>query len=141
MKKIITIIATAIFACACASLASAQIRKDVVITPDQAHLDASFKQFKKASKSNQIEILNYLVDCANEAYLDCKTIEDLYDVKEQMNVIKFYNSHAKQNSITIVNAIRKLDNKITQTEAAYKKAKVIDRGTATYYQDYGQELD
>ena len=57
-----------------------------------------------------------------------------------MNIIKFYNSHAKQNSITVTNAIRKLDHKITQTEAEYKKAKVIE-GTRTFYQDYGQELD
>lgn len=141
MKKIITILAAAVIACAFASESSAQLRKDVVITPEQSHLDASFKQFKKASKSNQLEILNYLVDCANEAYLECKKIEDLYDVKEQINVIKFYNSHAKQNSIAITNAIRKLDHKITQTEAEYKKTKVIERTTPTFYEDYGQELD
>lgn len=140
MKKIITILATAIVACMFASESFAQLRKDVVITPEQSHLDASFKQFKKANKTNQIEILNYLVDCANEAYLECKTIDDLYEVKEQMNIIKFYNSHAKQNSITVTNAIRKLDHKITQTEAEYKKAKVIEN-TRTFYQDYGQELD
>ena len=140
MKRIITIIATAIVACAFASESFAQLRKDVVITPDQAHLDASFKQFKKASKTNQIEILTYLVECANEAYLECKTIEDLYEVKEQVNVIKFYNGQAKQNSITITNSIRKLDHKITQTEAEYKKTKVIE-GTRTFYQNYGQEMD
>ena len=65
MKKIITILATAIVACMFASESFAQLRKDVVITPEQSHLDASFKQFKKANKTNQIEILNYLVDCAN----------------------------------------------------------------------------
>ena len=119
-------------------MASCATYNDVVVTYEQLPLDASFKQFKKATKTNQIEILNYLVTRANEEYLKCKTIDDLYNVKEGLNMIKFYNNEAKQKSISVTNAIRRLDNEITQTEAAYKKETVIE-SNRTIYQNKGQE--
>lgn len=114
-------------------------RNDVHIAYEQISTDASFKQFKKATKSNQIEILNFLVSRANEEYLECETMDDLYEVKEQLDIIKFYNNAAKQKSISVTNAIRKLDTQITQSEAAYKKEVWIE-GTRTQYQDRGQDL-
>ena len=119
-------------------MASCATYNDVVVTYEQLPLDASFKQFKKATKTNQIEILNYLVSRANEEYLKCKNIDDLYNVKEGLNMIKFYNNEAKQKSIAVTNAIRRLDNEITQTEAAYKKEIVIE-SNRTIYQNKGQE--
>ena len=53
-------------------------------------------------------------------------------------MIKFYNNEAKQKSIAVTNAIRRLDNEITQTEAAYKKETVIE-SNRTIYQNKGQE--
>ncbi len=119
-------------------MASCATYNDVVVTYEQLPLDASFKQFKKATKTNQIEILNYLVSRANEEYLKCKTIDDLYNVKEGLNMIKFYNNEAKQKSISVTNAIRKLDSEILQTEAIYKKESYVD-ASRTNYQNKGQE--
>ena len=119
-------------------MASCATYNDVVVTYEQLPLDASFKQFKKATKTNQIEILNYLVSRANEEYLKCKTIDDLYNVKEGLNMIKFYNNEAKQKSIAVTNAIRKLDSEILQTEAIYKKESYVD-ASRTNYQNKGQE--
>jgi len=136
MKRIIAIAIAALFIFA--GDANAQSRNDVIVPYEQLALDASFKQFQKASKANQIEILNYLVSRANEEYLKCKNIDDLYNVKEGLNMIKFYNNEAKQKSISVTNAIRRLDNEITQTEAAYKKETVIE-SNRTIYQNKGQE--
>ena len=119
-------------------MASCATYNDVVVTYEQLPLDASFKQFKKATKTNQIEILNYLVTRANEEYLKCKTIDDLYNVKEGLNMIKFYNNEAKQKSIAVTNAIRKLDSEILQTEAIYKNESYVD-ASRTNYQNKGQE--
>lgn len=140
MKRIITMVAISI-AALLISVDSAAMgpRNDVHIAYEQISTDASFKQFKKATKANQIEILNFLVSRANEEYLECETIDDLYEVKEQLNIIKFYNNAAKQKSISVTNAIRKLDTQITQAEADYKK-KVIIEGSRTEYRDQGQEL-
>ena len=119
-------------------MASCATYNDVVVTYEQLPLDASFKQFKKATKTNQIEILNYLVSRANEEYLKCKTIDDLYNVKEGLNMIKFYNNEAKQKSIAVTNAIRKLDSEILQTEAIYKNESYVD-ASRTNCQNKGQE--
>lgn len=119
-------------------MASCATYNDIVVTYEQLPLDASFKQFKKATKTNQIEILNYLVSRANEEYLKCKTIDDLYNVKESLNMIKFYNNEAKQKSIAVTNAIRKLDSEILQTEAIYKNESYVD-ASRTNYQNKGQE--
>jgi len=135
MKKIISVIALTLGILMVFDFdANAQLfsRKDVVVSYEHLSADASFKQFKKANKTNQIEILNSLIRRANEEYLKCKTIDDLYAVKEQLELIKFYNSEAKQKSITVTNDIRRLDNEITQTEAEFKGEKVIE-GTRDIY--------
>ena len=141
MKRIITMVAVAVATLFLSSCATAGVitRNDVHISYEQISTDASFKQFKKATKANQIEILNFLVSRANEEYLKCETIDDLYNVKEQLDIIKFYNNNAKQKSISVTNAIRKLDTQITQAEADYKKEVWIE-GTRTQYQDRGQDL-
>ena len=128
MKRIITMVAVAVATLFISSCATAGVitRNDVHISYEQISTDASFKQFKKATKANQIEILNFLVSRANEEYLKCETIDDLYNVKEQLDIIKFYNNNAKQKSISVTNAIRKLDTQITQAEADYKKEVVIE---------------
>ena len=131
MKRIITMVAVAVATLFISSCATAGVitRNDVHISYEQISTDASF---------NQIEILNFLVSRANEEYLKCETIDDLYNVKEQLDIIKFYNNNAKQKSISVTNAIRKLDTQITQAEADYKKEVVIE-GTRDYYRDHGQE--
>ena len=140
MKRIFSIIALFLGLLMILDSCASGRRKDVVISYEQLSADASFKQFKKATKTNQIENLTALVRRANEDYLKCQTIEDLYTVKEQLDLIKFYNDNADQKSITVTNEIRKLEHAITQTEAEFKGQKVIE-GSRSYYSDHGQETD
>lgn len=141
MKKIIILVFVAVVALSASCSAFAQFnRKDVHISYEQITTDASFKQFSKASKMNQIEILNFLLGEANEKYLECETIEQLYKVKEHLDIIAFYNNSAKQKSIAVTNSIRSLEHKILQTEAEYKKQVVINH-TMDNYVNKGQELD
>lgn len=140
MKRIISIVIV-IAACVLSFSAQAQSHKDVHISYEQIVTDASLKQFLKASKINQIEILNFLVDAANEAYLKCETIEELYEVKEKLAIIKHYNNSAKQSSMPVTHAIRVLDNKITRTEIEYKGGNIIIENSVSNYSNRGQELD
>ena len=139
MKRFISLAALAIGLLMIFDSCAIGRRKDVVIAYEQLNADASYKQFKKATKTNQIEILTALVRRANDEYLKCQTIDDLYAVKEQLDLIKFYNENADQKSITVTNDIRKLDNSITQSEAEFKGEKVIE-GSRTIYRDRGQEM-
>ena len=170
MKRFISLVALTIGLLMIFDSCAVGRRKDVVIAYEHLNADASFKQFKKATKTNQvavaqsagrkttrkaleysvkqfkkattpnqIEILSALVRRANYEYLKCQTIDDLYAVKEQLDLIKFYNENADQKSITVTNDIRKLDNSITQTEAEFKGEKVIE-GSRTIYRDRGQEM-
>lgn len=143
MKRIITIIVAIVAACAFSSNADAQIlqkRTNVYISYEMLTSDASFRQFDKARKDNQIEILNYLIAQAQKKYVECETIEQLYDVKEHLELIKLYNNSAKQKSISVTNSLRSLENKIIQTEAEYKKEVVIGTDKDTYeYKDDEKE--
>lgn len=142
MKKFISVVAFVIASfLVFDSCASAQIgrKKDVVIVYEQLSLDASFKQFKKATKACQLENLNNLMARANEEYYKCKTIEDVYKLRDQLELIKFYNNNADQKSISVTNAIVTLDRKIVDVEAAYKEEKVIHLGGREYYSGRGQD--
>ena len=138
MKKIVTIIALAFGLMTAYSLdANAQLfdfgRKDVVISYEHLSADASFKQFRQANKSTQTDILNALLRRANEEYRKCETLDDLYEVKEQIELIKYYHNHgSRRKSISIENDINKLMNTIEQTEAEFKGATII-RGDRTQY--------
>lgn len=144
MKK--TIIAVVIFFVgiltfdSCAS--SWGIRKDVFISYDQLGTDAAYKQFRKANKQNQAEILNNLVDQCENEYKHCESVDDLYEVKENLEIIKFWISNADQKYIAITKRIRTLDRNLDDTIAEVKKQTVIQmQGGAIGYGSYGQELD
>lgn len=131
MKKIFMALVAALMLCGCSAYANAGWggRRDVVLQYEDIGQDAAYRQFDKASWHNQREILLSLVNDAKEAYLNCKTIEDIYEVKDKIAIIKYYNSKAKSKakSISVTNELKVLDRKITQTEAEYKKAKVITK--------------
>lgn len=139
MKRFIAIIIAAVAMFAFTESAAAQSRNDVVLSYDQITMDASFNQFMEATAQNQTEILNYLISCAREAYYKCKTIEDLYEVKEQLDIISFYNDNAYTKSISVTSGIRKLRNEIIQTEAEYKNTVVIQTEKKHSYENKGQE--
>ena len=124
------------------SCASGWGSKDVFISYDQLGTDAAYKQFRKANKQNQAEILTNLVDQAENEYKHCESIDDLYDVKENLEIIKFWINRADQKFIAITKRIRTLDRNIDDTIAEVKKQTVIQvQGSNTGYSGYGQELD
>ena len=141
MKRIVTLMIVGLFMFGFSAHASG-FRKDVVIAWDQLGLDASFKQFKKANKINQQEILTALLARANEEYYKCKSIEEIYDLRDKLQIIRFYNERAKQEFITVTNGINKLNRKLIDVEAKYKKTHVIlNSRDADNYSGWGQELD
>lgn len=124
------------------SCGAARGRKDVVITYEQLGTDAAYKQFRKADKQNQSEILTYLMDQSEKKYKECETVEDLYDVKENLEIIKFWINRADQKFISITKRIRSLDRNIDETIAEVKKQTVIQvQGSQTGYSGYGQEMN
>ena len=141
MKKIIA--ALFIAAMCLVSLDSCgSSRKDVFISYDQLGTDAAYKQFRKADKQNQAEILTNLVDQAEKEYKNCTSIEDLYEVKDNLEIIKFWLNRADQKFIAITKRIRALDRNIDDTIAEVRKQTVIQmQGSNTGYSGYGQELD
>ena len=144
MKKIaIFLIATLVGLLAFDSCGVARGRKDVVISYDQLGTDAAYKQFRKASKENQSEILISLVDKAEDAYKHSETLDDLYDVRENLEIIKFWINRADQKFIAITRRIRILDRNINDTINEVKNQAVIQvqSGGSTNYSGYGQELD
>lgn len=143
MKKIaIALMLSIIGVIALESCGAARGRKDVVITYEQLGTDAAYKQFRKADKQNQSEILTYLMDQAEKKYKECETVEDLYDVKENLEIIKFWINRADQKFISITKRIRSLDRNIDETIAEVKKQTVIQvQGSQTGYSGYGQEMN
>ncbi|MBR4827011.1 MAG: hypothetical protein IKZ91_03910 [Bacteroidales bacterium] len=143
MKKLtITIVLFFVGLLAFDSCANGWGRKDVFISYDQLGTDAAYKQFRKANKQNQAEILVNLVDQAEKEYRQCESIDDLYEVKENLEIIKFWINRADQKFIAITKRIRTLDRNIDDTIAEVKKQTVIQvQGSNTGYSGWGQELD
>ena len=143
MKKLSLIIAVFFVSIlAFDSCASGWGRKDVFISYDQLGTDAAYKQFRKANKQNQAEILTNLVDQCESEYKHCESIDDLYEVKENLEIIKFWINRADQKFIAITKRIRTLDRNIDDTIAEVKNQTVIQvQGSNTGYSGWGQELD
>lgn len=145
MKKTLMALVAFVLVCVCSIDADARGKKpqafrkrNVVVQYEDITHDGALRQFDKAKWETQREILIGLVDSAEKAYLNCRTIEDLYEVKDMCEIIKHYLNKAddRAHSITVTNALKVLDRKIIQTEAEYKKAKVITRTqNVDYYLD------
>lgn len=142
MKKIaITLMLCIIGMIALESCGAARGRKDVFIPYEQLGTDAAYKQFRKADKQNQAEILTYLMDQSEKKYKECESVEDLYNVKENLEIIKFWIRNADQKFISITKRIRTLDRNIDDTIAEVKNQTIIHRGSETGYSGYGQEVN
>jgi hypothetical protein len=104
------------------------------------HTDAAFKQFKKASKMNQAEILNELLRQANKSYVECETIEEIRDLRENVVLINRYLISGKQAFMSAQKEYNILFNKINKTIREYEKGTTLYLETGGYY-DFGQELN
>lgn len=142
MKKFLVSLVTVFFiiagmdSCAAQSLS----RKDVIIPLDMIHTDAAFKQFKKATKMNQAEILNEFLRQANTEYKECETIEEIRDLRENVVLINRYIASGKQSFMSAQKEYNILFNKINKTIREYEGGTTIYNETGGYY-DFGQELD
>lgn len=91
-------------------------RNDVLISLDQLDQDAAMRQFKKAKKGNQLEIIRLLIDQANKRFYECKTEEDLDNLQEKLNLVMWYHSQAKSKSIYNTTSINDLAKKIEKVK-------------------------
>lgn len=142
MKKLFVLFVTACVALSASISCNAQSigRKDVLISLDQIHLDASFKQFKKATKMNQLEILTEFIRQANEAYKECDTIEEIRDLRENVVLINRYLISGKQSFMSAQKEYNILYNKINKTIREYEGGTTVYSESTGFY-DFGQELN
>lgn len=142
MKKILLLAVVAIFTTTLSSSCVAQSwsRKDVIIPLDMIHTDAAFKQFKKANKMNQAEILNEFLREANKVYKECETIEEIRDLRENVVLINRYLASGRQAFMSAQKEYNILYNKINKTIKEYEGGTTIYHETGGYY-DFGQEMD
>ena len=142
MKKILMSILTVLFVVAGMNSCAAQsfTRKDVLIPLDMIHTDAAFKQFKKANKMNQAEILNEFLRQANAEYKKCETIEEIRDLRENVVLINRYLASGKQSFMSAQKEYNILFNKINKTIREYEGGTTVYNETGGYY-DFGQELN
>lgn len=138
MKKILFILVSILFVVSCG--AQGWLRKDVIISLDQIHTDAAFKQFKKATKMNQAEILNEFLRQANTEYKECDTIDQIRDLRENVVLIQRYLASGKQSFMSAQKEYNILSNKINKTIREYEGGTTIYNETGGYY-DFGQELN
>ena len=140
MKKILFALIAIFFAYTAMTSCAAQNRKDVTLPLDLIHTDAAFKQFKKANKMNQLEIINEFIRQANAEYKACETIEDLRVLRERVTLIKRYLVSGKQGFMSATMDYNLLYNKINKSIRDYEDGTTIYTETGGYY-DFGQEMD
>lgn len=141
MKKILLTLAAVITVLAASIECAAQMgRKDVAIPLDMIHLDASFKQFKKATKMNQLEIITEFIRQANDEYAKCDTIEEVRDLREDVVLINRYLASGKQSFMSAQKDYNILYNKINKTIREYEGGTTVYSESTGFY-DFGQELN
>ncbi|MBQ8170166.1 MAG: hypothetical protein IJZ98_05440 [Bacteroidales bacterium] len=140
MRKILFALVAMFFAYAAMPTCDAQGRKDVTIPLDLIHTDAAFKQFKKATKMNQLEIINELVRQANAEYKACETIDDLRVLRERVVLINRYLVSGKQGFMSAQMDYNLLYNKINKSIREYEGGTTVYSETSGYY-DFGQDVD
>lgn len=140
MKKILFALIAIFFAYTAMTSCAAQGRKDVTLPLDLIHTDAAFKQFKKANKMNQLEIITEFIRQANAEYKACETIEDLRVLRERVVLINRYLVSGKQSFMSAQMDYNILYNKINKSIREYEGGTTIYSETGGYY-DFGQEMD
>ncbi len=134
MKRISLIICASLALLLMSSTASSardrNVRNDVMINLEQLDQDAAMRQFSKARKDNQLEIIRYLIDEANKKFYECKTEEDLDKLLERLSLITWYHNQAKAKSIYNTSSINELAKKIEKVkrEITGGNTVIIDSG-------------
>ena len=141
MKKILIILVAAMAVLSSASC-GALGRKDVHINLADIHSNAMHKQFMKATKLNQLEIMQHLYRQANDAYYAAENLDQLYVLREDVNVllIKYIARMNKESMGEIQNSLNILQTKIDRSIRDAENDNTGTRGTRSY-NVFGQELD
>lgn len=141
MKKIFYLLVAFVFA---ASLSSCGVmgRNDVLINLSDIHSNAMHKQFMKANKLNQLEIMQRLTRQASDAYYASENLDQLYALRQDVNTLltKYAFRMNKESMGEIENALNLLNTKIDRSIRTAEGDTSGSRGINSY-NVFGQDLD
>ena len=138
MKKILFILVAFVMAAAVSSCGSASA---VHINLGDIHSNAMHKQFMKANKLNQLEIMQRLSRQASDAYYASETLDQLYALRQDLNTLltKYAFRMNKESMGEIENALNLLNSKIDRSIRSAEGDTTGSRGINSYHV-FGQEL-
>ena len=100
----------------------------------------TYQQFVEASAQEQLEIVSELLRKANAEYKTAETIEEMYDLRSNMDMIDLFIRSGKRSFLTQQKDYNVLYNKIIRTIREYEGGTTVYDETGGY-SDSGQELD
>lgn len=119
MKKILVlavlVLSASIFATDC--YAQRGWRNSLAIHLYELNHPSTLKMFNKATKECQYDNITNLLREANEAYRQCKTLDDLYDLDTKMDVINQFLKESKISHSQAEADFKKLQRKIRRSIA------------------------
>jgi hypothetical protein len=139
MKKILFILVAFIMAATVSSCGS--YVNAVHINLSDIHSNAMHKQFMKANKLNQLEIMQRLSRQASDAYYASETLDQLYALRQDVNTLltKYAFRMNKESMGEIENALNLLNSKIDRSIRSAEGDTTGSRGINSYHV-FGQEL-
>lgn len=113
---------------------AAQMTGTSIIIPfDLIDTDAALKQFKRASKMNQLEIINNFLQEANAQYKACKDIDEIRELRENVALINRYIASGKQSFMSVQKEYNILYNKINKSIREYEGGSTVYSETGGFY--------
>jgi hypothetical protein len=100
----------------------------------------TYQQFVDASAQEQLEIVSELLRKANAEYKAAETIEEMYDLRSNMDMIDLFIRSGKRSFLTQQKDYNILYSKIIRTIREYEGGTTVYDETGGY-SDSGQELD
>lgn len=141
MKKLLIVLVAIFTTMSVTNCATPYWRTDTHINLSDIHSNAKHKQFIKANKLNQLEIMNRLAKQANDAYYASETLDELYALRQDVNVLltKYVLKMNKESMGEIEYALNILNNKIDRSIREAEGDTNGGRGINSY-SVFGQEL-
>lgn len=134
MKKIFVAIMATFALILSANDCAAQMNGTSVIIPfDLIDTDAALKQFKRASKINQLEIINNFLREANAQYKACDDIDEIRELRENVALINRYIVSGKQSFMSVQKEYNILYNKINKSIREYEGGSTVYSETGGFY--------
>lgn len=104
------------------------------------HIHVTLQQFKESSAQEQLEVIRVLLRKAESAYKAGETIEEMYELREKMQIIELYMTSARQSFTSEKMDYNLLYNRLNKTIREYENGVTVYE-EAGGYEDFGQELD